>query len=186
MNELDKNSICIEVAPHSLFETIFKRCFANMKYLGVMKRGEMDNIKYILNSIGKLYTLGINPSIENLYPKVEWPVARGTQSISSLIKWDHSTSLDVKKFPEFHNFSTASDFVMKFTLKDMDNQFLRDHAVDGKVLFPATGYLMIVWRRLAALKGQSWRRTPFAFENVRSDDSIHLLKFNFYFINYSN
>ncbi len=132
-----------------------------------MKRTEADNLNFLLSSIGRLYTLGLNPSIENLYPKVEWPAVRGTQSISSLFKWDHDRTYEVKKFPEFHNYATASDFVMKFSLLESDWHFLKDHAVDGRVLFPATGYLLMAWRRLAAMRGQPWMRTPVHFENVR-------------------
>jgi fatty acid synthase len=167
MQEVGKNVLVIEVAPHSLFESIFKRCFPNLIYTGLMKRTESDNLNYILSSIGTLYTLGLNPDIENLYPKIEWPVSRGTQSISSLIKWDHERINEVKKFPEYHNHSSASDFRMKFSLTDPDCSFLKDHAVEGKILFPATGYLLMAWRRMAALNGQPWIKTPIAFENVR-------------------
>src|SRR5262249_30172498 len=114
-----------------------------------------------------LYIHGLNPDIENFYPSVEFPAARGTQSISSLMKWDHEYTHEVKKFPEYHNFATASDWSQKVTLSDPDWNFLKDHAVDGRILFPATGYLYLVWRRLAAMKGQPWRKTPVAFENVR-------------------
>ena len=89
MRQLPKNATVIEVAPHSLFESIFKRCFPSLTYCGLMKRTETDNMDFFLSSIGRLYTLGINPDIENLYPKVEFPVSRGTQSLGSLIKWDH-------------------------------------------------------------------------------------------------
>ena len=92
MREVPKNSVCIEIAPHSLFESIFKRCFQDYEYIGLMKRTETDNLEYFVNALGKIYTTGVNPDIENYYPKVEWPVARGTQSLGSLIKWDHDRS----------------------------------------------------------------------------------------------
>ncbi|XP_054169344.1 fatty acid synthase-like [Oppia nitens] len=167
MREIGKNSYIIEVAPHSLFESIFKRCFPSLTYTGLMKRTESDNLTFFMSAIGRLFTLGLNPTIENFYPKVEWPVCRGTQSISSLMKWDHERCYEVKKFPEFHNYATASDFVMKFSLLEADWNFLKDHAVDGRVIFPATGYLMMAWRRLAAMRGQPWMKTPVHFENVR-------------------
>ncbi len=167
MRQVPKYAITIEVAPHSLFESIFKRCFSSLTYCGLMKRTESDNMDFFLSSIGRLYSLGLNPDIENLYPKVEYPVARGTQSLGSLIKWDHKTSHEVKKFPEYHNYGTASDYTMKFSITDADWSFLRDHAIEGRILFPATGYLMLAWRRFAALKGQPWMKTPVAFENIR-------------------
>lgn len=164
---MNKNAIVLEVAPHSLFESIFKRCFSTLTYVGLMKRTETNNLDVLLNSFGNLYTLGVNLDIDNLYPKVEYPVSRGTQSISSLIEWDHERPHEVKKFPDYHNFGTASDYTMRFSINDSDWSFLRDHAIDGRVIFPATGYLMLAWRRYAALKGQPWSKHPIAFENVR-------------------
>ncbi|KAH9507034.1 hypothetical protein DERF_011738 [Dermatophagoides farinae] len=167
MNEISKDSIAIEVAPHSLFDSIFKRCYQRHHYIGLMKRNEPDNLNFFLTALGKIYTFGMNLDIENLYPRVEWPVARSTQSLSSLVHWDHSKSFYVKKYPEFHNFSTASDFYVKISVHETDWHFLRDHAVEGKALFPATGYLYLVWRRVANHIGQPWSKTPVHFENVR-------------------
>ncbi|KAF7488070.1 Fatty acid synthase [Sarcoptes scabiei] len=167
MNEISKDAIAIEVAPHSLFDSIFKRCYQRHHYIGLMKRNEPDNLNFFLSALGKIYTFGMNLDIENLYPRIEWPVARSTQSLSSLLYWDHSKNFYVKKYPEFHNFSTASDFYVKISVHETDWHFLRDHAIEGKALFPATGYLYLVWRRVANLIGQPWNKTPVRFENVR-------------------
>ena len=61
---------------------------------------------------------------------------------------------------------TASDFIQRFSLANADYQFLKDHAFDGKCVFPATAYLLIVWRRLAASLGKQWFQLPVVFENV--------------------
>lgn len=167
MNEISKDCIAIEVAPHSLFDSIFKRCYQQHNYIGLMKRNEPDNLNFFLTALGRIYTFGMNLDIENLYPRVDWPVARSTQSLSSLLFWDHSKSFYVKKYPEFHNFSTASDFYVKISVHETDWHFIRDHAVEGKALFPATGYLYLVWRRVANSIGQPWSKTPVHFENVR-------------------
>ena len=96
-----------------------------------MKRKNNEhNLEMLINSLGKLYQTGVNPSIEKLYPKVEWPVARGTQSISSLIKWDHSESYLVRKYPQYYFPPTASDMTFEFPLDDPDDVFLQDHVVD--------------------------------------------------------
>jgi fatty acid synthase len=133
-----------------------------------MRRNQNDtNLEHFLLAIGKLYQLGVNPSIEKLYPKVEWPVFRGTQSISSLIKWDHKDSYAVRKFPEYHNKATASDMIFSISLGNPEYKFLADHCIDGKVIFPATGYLMLAWRRLAMSRCQHWTKVPVIFEDVQ-------------------
>ena len=164
---IPKEAIIIELAPHALFSAIFKRSMPSAQYIGLLKRNNNSgNLEMFVNAIGQLYQLGVNPLIGCLYPKVEWPVARDTQSISSLIKWDHQKSFLVKKYPEYHNQATAADFVQRFSLSNADYQFLKDHAFDGKCVFPATAYLLIVWRRLAMNYGKQWFQLPVVFERV--------------------
>lgn len=38
----------------------------------------------------RMYTNGINPKIKNIYPKVTFPVSRGTPCIQNLPFWDHN------------------------------------------------------------------------------------------------
>lgn len=179
---IPKNAIIIELASHTLFSAIFKRSMPEANYVGLMKRNNNHaNLEFYLNSLGQLYQLGVNLDLKALYPKVEWPVPRGTQSIGSLFRWDHSKSFLVKKYPEYHSQATASDFVQKFSLSNPDDQFLKDHAFDGRCVLPATSYLLMAWRRLAVSIGQSWFNTPVIFENVEfkrlipmSDDEIEL------------
>lgn len=37
-----------------------------------------------------MYTNGLNPKIKELYPKITFPVSRGTPSIYDLPFWDHT------------------------------------------------------------------------------------------------
>nr|CAD7409171.1 unnamed protein product [Timema poppensis] len=47
----------------------------------------------------RIYSAGLLPKVSNLYPPVQYPVSRGTASLSSLVTWDHhdnwKTALDV-------------------------------------------------------------------------------------------
>nr|WLV27769.1 fatty acid synthase [Panonychus citri] len=163
-----KNGVFIEFAPHTLLQAILKRSLGpEMVYLGLMKRnGNADNLDYFLSSLAKLYTLGFNPKIENLYPKVDYPVPRGTQSLGSLIRWDHTQSWLVTQYPEYFNPSSSSDYVVKVDLNEVDDQYLEGHCIDGRILFPATGYLMLAWKMLAKIKGRFHDKIPVEFENV--------------------
>ena len=88
MQNISRDSIIIEIAPQSLFKLAFiDNPSSNNEYILL---NETKEIKGFLNQIGKLYRIGLNPIIENLYPKFEFPVSKGTPFISPLIKWDHS------------------------------------------------------------------------------------------------
>lgn len=167
MQLIPKKALCIEMAPHSLFDSIFKRCFKELNYVSLMRKTEPDQLLYFLGAVGHIYTYGLNPSIERLYPPVSWPVAKGTPSVASLIRWEHSYSHDIKMYPEFHNFSTAANFIYRISVLESDWRFLKDHCIDGRAVFPATGYLMLVWRAMATKVGQPWHKVPVHFENIR-------------------
>jgi fatty acid synthase len=168
LKTLPSDAIVIEIGPHALFANIITKVLETVSYVPLVNRDQNEtNLELFLTSIGKLYELGVNPSIENLYPKVEWPVARNTQSISSLIKWDHKDSFFVKKYPEYNFRGTASDMNLTIFTSLRDDAYLKDHCIDGKVLFPAAGYLMLAWRRLSTAHGKPWNDFPVVFEDVQ-------------------
>jgi len=37
-----------------------------------------------------MYANGVNPKIQDIYPKITFPVSRGTPCIQSLPFWDHN------------------------------------------------------------------------------------------------
>lgn len=91
----------------------------------------------------RLYLEGLNPKIEKLYRPVRFPVPRGTPQISDLIKWNHSQPHVV---PKWRYISGA--YAHKFQVDTADN-YLLDHFIDGRALFPATGFVWLAWQALA-------------------------------------
>lgn len=49
---------------------------------------------------------------------------------------------------------------------DSQELYLMGHAIDGRVLYPATGYLMLAWRALAKLRKQPYESMAVQFHNV--------------------
>ena len=164
LNQLPLNAIVVELSPHMIFKKVIDETLNECSYLAPLRKNSNDNLANFLYMLSELYPLGLNPNIEVLYPKVEWPVPRGTQSIGSLIKWDHSKSFTKRIYPEFYNRDTASDYNARIDLNDM--LFIKDHCVDGKVFFPATGFLMLAWRRMACSYGRVWDQLTVLFKNV--------------------
>lgn len=115
----------------------------------------------------RLFTSGINFPVQNLYPKVEFPVSRGTPGISSLIRWDHKEDWFITKY---ENMKTKSSGERVFTvnLGSDDEEFMSGHVIDGKILVPATCYLQYVWETFSLMyHGPSFMDVPVEFEDVK-------------------
>ena len=86
---------------------------------------------------------------------------------------------DFNRFP-------ASDTRVIIDLNKSDDSFYSGHCIDGNIVFPTTGYLMIAWRQLAASVCKTWVELPVVFENIQfkrpvflSESKITELKVNF-------
>ncbi|CAI6345632.1 unnamed protein product [Macrosiphum euphorbiae] len=163
-----KDAVVVEVAPHALLQAILKRSLGpDCLCIGLTKRSTnpQGNISVLLSAIGKLYNAGLQPQIKNLYPAVSYPVARGTPMIQSLVEWDHSTKWTVAEFLQKE--AGSGECVIKVDLSTEEDQFLSGHAIDGRVLFPATGYLTLVWKTFARLQDKNIEEFPVVIENVQ-------------------
>lgn len=73
---------------------------------------------------------GFNPRVERLYPRVNFPVARGTATISPLIKWDHSYDWFVTRF-EVQDKIKSGERTIPVTINDEEQEYLAGHMIDG-------------------------------------------------------
>lgn len=87
-----------------------------------------------------MYCAGLQPAVGRLYgAPVAWPVSRGTPGLASHVRWDHSAEWSVA---HFGGASRSGEHVLEFDLSKAEDAFLAGHNIDGRVLFPATGYLV--------------------------------------------
>ncbi|XP_053996082.1 fatty acid synthase [Hylaeus anthracinus] len=165
LTHIPDNAITIEIAPHCLLQAILRRSLApTVANLGLHKRGHSNNLAFLFENIGKLYMEGAQPKLSKLYPPVSYPVAHSTPMLNSLVKWDHSIEYSVAK--TFGTEGTSGENVITVDLSKESDAFLSGHKIDGRVLFPATGYLVLVWKTLAKIRGLDYEQLPVIFENV--------------------
>lgn len=86
----------------------------------------------LLNKWCRLYELGWNPDLGNLYPEVKFPVSRGTPMISPLIKWEHEKDWFVLKFTDDEQPRTYEHKTI-ISLKKKEWKYLAGHIVDGNL-----------------------------------------------------
>eukprot|EP00102_Acyrthosiphon_pisum_P027204 XP_016664414.1 PREDICTED: fatty acid synthase [Acyrthosiphon pisum] len=166
MKHVPENAIAIEIAPHCLLQAILKRSLSpTVTNVSLTKKTVSNHVKFLLEAIGKLYIAGAEPQLKKLYGKVEYPVVRGTPMISPMLKWDHSNDYVVPNFVE--KSSGSDDNQVEVDIKTDENKYLIGHTIDGRVLYPAAGYITLVWKAIAKLQAKWYEDVPVIFHNIR-------------------
>uniref|UniRef100_A0A8C3MLQ5 Fatty acid synthase n=1 Tax=Geospiza parvula TaxID=87175 RepID=A0A8C3MLQ5_GEOPR len=170
LKHVPENAVVVEIAPHALLQAILKRTLKpTCTILPLMKKDHQNNLEFFLTQIGKIHLTGINVLGNNLFPSVEYPVPVGTPLISPCIKWDHSQDWDVPKAEDFPAGSKGSASASVYNIDvspDSPDHYLIGHCIDGRVLYPATGYLVLAWRTLARSLGVAMDEMAVTFEDV--------------------
>ncbi|KAL1424458.1 hypothetical protein MTO96_020242 [Rhipicephalus appendiculatus] len=134
--------------------------------LGLMKR-KADNPLIFLSSLGKLHNLGVQMNLSPLYPTVSWPVPRGTPNIAHLVSWNHSQSWTVVNWKDFPSSSQESEEIVEVDVESNEaDRFLSGHVADGRLLFPASGHILLAWKTLAKRSGMLHDNMPVILENI--------------------
>ncbi|NXH15465.1 FAS synthase, partial [Bucco capensis] len=170
LKHIPENAIVVEIAPHALLQGILRRSLKpTCTILPLMKKEQKNNLEFFLTQIGKIHLTGLNVHGNNLFPPVEYPVPVGTPLISPCIKWDHSQNWDVPKAEDFPSGSSSSGSASVYNIDvspSSPDHYLVGHCIDGRVLYPATGYLVLAWRTLARSLGTAMEQVPVMFEDV--------------------
>ncbi|XP_011883843.1 PREDICTED: fatty acid synthase-like, partial [Vollenhovia emeryi] len=163
---IPENAITIEIAPHGLLQTILRRSLPpTVTNISLHKRDHLDNLTFLLSNVGKLYMAGAQPNIAKLYPPISFPVGRGTPMIGSLVRWDHSVPWDVPDFKQISDHSGGC--IVQIDLSNEMDTYLAGHQIDGRVIFPVAGYILMVWKTLAKQRGCNFELLPVVFEKMQ-------------------
>lgn len=164
LQHIPKHAICIEIAPHGLLQAILKRSLgAECTNISLMKRQHTNNVQFMMTNVGKLFAAGGQPLISRLYRPISYPVGRGTPMLNSMIGWDHSQKWIL---PNVATDSSSGETVVDVNLTKEDDAYLAGHTIDGRVLFPATGYMTLAWKTFAKMRGTTFDRLPVVMENI--------------------
>ncbi|XP_036342897.1 fatty acid synthase-like [Rhagoletis pomonella] len=136
-------------------------------HIPLTQRNNKNNTLFFLSALGKLFSNGVTFPVDMLYPKVEFPVSKGTSGISSLVRWDHSEDWFVTKYENMKT-KSSGERLYKINLSSDNEEFMSGHVIDGKILIPATCYLQYVWETYSLMyHGPSYMDVPVEFEDVR-------------------
>ncbi|XP_062142806.1 fatty acid synthase [Drosophila sulfurigaster albostrigata] len=164
LQHVPKNAISIEIAPHGLLQAILKRALGpDATNLSLVKRGHENNVEFFLSNVGKLFAAGAQPQVLSLVRPITYPVGRGTPMLNSMVGWDHTQKWLVAKFGKE---TTSGETIVEVDLSKEEDAFLAGHTIDGRILFPATGYMTLAWMTFAKMRGGEFHKTPVVMENL--------------------
>lgn len=86
--------------------------------------------------------------------------------ISPLIKWEHSDDWYVTTYKSQQKIASG-ERVVNVALTDAEYEPMAGHIIDGRNLFPATGYLALVWETLGMMVGELYTEVSVIFEDVK-------------------
>ncbi|XP_070505891.1 fatty acid synthase-like [Chironomus tepperi] len=160
---LPENVLMIEVAPSGLLRAILKRNVKEGVYVNLTDKNSKDGYDYFMESLGKIFEYGVDMDISKLYPPISFPVSRGTPMISPVIKWNHEDDHLVPYFDSYNMFERRNVVI---NISDKQFEFVQGHIVDGRVLFPATGWIYLVWETFAYMISAHFENTRVVFEDI--------------------
>nr|NP_001137778.2 fatty acid synthase 1, isoform C [Drosophila melanogaster]ACL82985.2 fatty acid synthase 1, isoform C [Drosophila melanogaster] len=164
LQHVPKNAISVEIAPHGLLQAILKRALGpDATNLSLVKRGHENNVEFFLTNVGKLFAAGAQPQVLTLVRPISYPVGRGTPMLNSKVGWDHTQKWLVAKFGKE---TSSGETIVEVDLSKEDDAFLAGHTIDGRILFPATGYMTLAWQTFAKMQGSEFHKTPVVMENL--------------------
>jgi len=89
--------------------------------------------------------------------------------VSPLVTWDHTQSWAVPTADMFLGGGAIGNCGQGFDIDvspDSENHSLIGHKIDGRVLFPATGYLMLAWKTFAKMNNKQFDELAVTFKTV--------------------
>ncbi|XP_050353705.1 fatty acid synthase-like [Nymphalis io] len=160
------NAITIEIAPNGLLQAILRRSLKKDVINVTCYESKQDNVEVLFTALGELYKAGLNPHLANIYPTVNFPVSQGTPMLSHLVEWEHSEDWYVTSYDN-QNKMKSGERTVKVSITHEVYDYMVGHVIDGRNLYPATGYILMVWESLAGMMGQLFTEVSVVFENIR-------------------
>jgi fatty acid synthase len=172
LQQIPNHSVLIEISPHCLLQAILRRCVSSTcTNLGLLKARHENNMEFFMQNLGKIYETGLPINLARLYPAASYPIPRGTPMISPIMKWDHSQDWYVITMKDMQmsgggNKASSNTVVVDCLAKDSEDKFMLDHIIDGRILYPFAGHVVLAWKTLCKLRGLDFQTTPVVIEDM--------------------
>ena len=162
-------ALLLEIGPHALLRSPLRQCNASLAYVATMKKGD-PAAESLRDAVASAWRKGAD---------VPWPAATAPATTplprdvrSALVSWNHSTEYEGATGAIVGSAAPGAGFDKIFDLASPAARHLADHVVDGRVILPATSYLVTAWEALAAAKGVEPASLAVEFCDVRIHQAV--------------
>ena len=124
LSHIPDNAIVVEVAACGLLQSILRRALPTCTILPLMKRKDPKCVEFFLNSIGKLWNIGVNPQFAKFYEAPSLPLV-DLPPMSGLVDWDHAVQYNTPSISDYGSGGSGGSQVR--ALKMAKNMLLVDY-----------------------------------------------------------
>jgi fatty acid synthase len=164
LKEIPGGVTVIEIGPSGLLAGLIRKGTIGATIIALQKRASENSLLDFMSAMGRMFIAGVRMDVNKLVEAENYPVPLGTPMISPLIQWDHSLPWDIPRYGQNIEFLEGIFEVDTRTERD---SYLTGHCIQGRVLFPATGYLALVWKFFAHRLGKYFEHCPVVFEDLK-------------------
>ncbi|KAK9904717.1 hypothetical protein WJX75_001194 [Coccomyxa subellipsoidea] len=164
---IPEDAVVLEVGPHAIMRAPLRQNCAGLPYVGTMKKGDDA-------------TLSLREAVAGLWRKgaaLKWSTPEeGVPELprdirEKLVSWNHTQEYDSAGYQDYASRLGGGQYEKVWDLGG-DHKFLADHVVDGRILMPATSYVVTAWEALCSMKSRKMEETPVAFEDVQIRQAV--------------
>lgn len=83
-----------------------------------------------------------------------------------MFRWKHSDNWFVAPYKMVEKIASG-ERTIEISIANEYFEYIKGHVIDGRNLFPATGYLCLVWQTLGMMIGQLYMEISVIIENVK-------------------
>jgi fatty acid synthase len=158
--QIPAGAVVVEVGPSAPLASMVANDVEGVEVISMARRNE-PTLAQFYHGVSSLYLKGIDIEWATLFTAPKTPYT-DVPTIEGLATFDHTQSWRIPRFPSTDE--SINSVILQ--LSDEQDGYLLEHKLMGRSLMPATGYLHLVWRMLAAQHGTLPERFPVTFTDV--------------------